>query len=137
MTAIIDTNVIIAALDPAHEFHDWSVNALEEQQAEGAAVIPDIVYCEVSMGMRSKAELDEAVEKLALERLATSDEALIRAGLVYLAYRANNKGQFKGGVLPDFLIGAMAEVEEATLVTANSKDYVGYFPALTIVTPQN
>ena len=39
------------------------------------------------------------------------------------------RGGNKTNVLPDFLIGAIAEVAEAPLITANQKDFLGYFPS--------
>jgi predicted nucleic acid-binding protein len=38
-------------------------------------------------------------------------------------------------VLPDFLIGAAAEVADAPLVTANAKDFRTYFPGVTLIQP--
>jgi predicted nucleic acid-binding protein len=37
--------------------------------------------------------------------------------------------------MPDFFIGAAAEVASSPLVTANASDFVTYFPTLKIIEP--
>jgi len=49
-------------------------------------------------------------------------------------YRSRTKGKQKSSVLPDFFIGAIAEVN-APLMTDNARDFVSYFPDVELVTP--
>jgi predicted nucleic acid-binding protein len=134
MTTIVDTNIILALLDPADQHHAWAAGEIVVRKALGPAIIPDIVYCEVSVGMGSQADLDEAIKKLDLEREPESDAALFRAGRAFNDYRKTNKGP-KLGVLPDFLIGAHAEAANLPLMTANPKDFTGYFPTVVLIQP--
>ena len=67
--------------------------------------------------------------------MAASDEALYLAGEVFSAYRRNKGSGKKDGVLPEFVIGAVAQVEDLALVTFNEKDFVTRFPHLEIVVP--
>jgi len=134
MTTFLDTNVIIALLDEKDEHHTWSVAEVNRLKKDGPAIVTDIVYCEVSIGMKDQAEVDAAIARLGLQRLSASNAALVRAGRAFNQYREANKGP-KLGVLPDFLIGAHAEAEDAPLLTANPKDFVGYFPNVLIMTP--
>jgi predicted nucleic acid-binding protein len=120
------------AEDTAH-LYLW-VDELDKAKANGPVVVPDIAYCEFSIGMPSKAATDEAIQSLALERLPCSDESFFRAGRAYRKYKDENSGM-KANVLPDFLIGAQAETAEAPLLTANSKDFLGYFAKLVLVSP--
>lgn len=134
MTTFIDTNVIIAILKPTEPHHLWSVNQLKTCKANGPALVCDIVYCELSIGMSTQAEVDHAILTLALERYNQTDDAVLwRAGRAYKQYRAQSGT--KNNVLPDFLIGAAAEVTGTPLLTANHKDYVGYFPKVTLIHP--
>ena len=55
-------------------------------------IVPDIVYCEVSVGMKDQSELDEAITILGLERIQCSDGALFRAGRAFKRYREINRG---------------------------------------------
>ena len=84
--------------------------------------------------MRSKAETDDAIKLLGLERLSYSDAALFRAGEAFKTYRHVNKGQ-KLGVLPDFLVGALAEVANIPLMTTNPNDFANYFPHVKVSCP--
>jgi predicted nucleic acid-binding protein len=85
--------------------------------------------------MKERSELDSAINNWGLERLAENDDVLFRAGKAFKKYRDENKGP-KLGVLPDFLIGATAEMFEAPLITANARDFVGYFPRVNLICPK-
>lgn len=133
MTTFIDTNILIYLTNPVEAHHAWAVEQLQLCKANGPAVISDIVYCEFSVGMKNQAEVDEVVQRFNLERIRGSDAALVRAGLAFKDYK--KKDGPKTNVLPDFLIGAIAEVLDAPLLTANARDFVGYFPKLKVISP--
>jgi predicted nucleic acid-binding protein len=133
MTTFLDTNVLVYLTTPADPHHAWALNQLEACKAEGPAIIADMVYCEFSVVFPSKADVDAVVAAFALERYPTSDKALFRAGKAFKEYRARQGT--KDGVLPDFLIGAIAEEAGAPLVTVNSKDFLGYFPTVRLISP--
>lgn len=134
MTTFFDTNVLISVLNDQETHHTWAVQQLEECKATGPAIISDIVYCEFSIGMASQDAADAAILRLGLERYQCSDAALFRAGVAFKLYR-RNRGT-KNNVLPDFIIGAIAEVEDIPLVTANRSDFQGYFPKIKLITPE-
>ncbi len=123
----------LCLLNQAEKYHTWSVLQLQACKANGPAIISDVVYCEFSIGMATQADVDAAVSQFGLERLRGSDAALFRAGVAYKLYRS--RGGPKTNVLPDFIIGAIAEVAGAPLVTINAKDFVGYFTNLKLITP--
>lgn len=134
MTTFFDTSVLIKILDHNAELHEWCVAQLEARKAIGPAIISDIVYCEWSIGMETQDHVNEAVATLALQRLRGSNTALFRAGRAFKKYREDNAGP-KLGVMPDFIIGAIAETEGAPLVTTNPRDFVRYFPNLVLIQP--
>lgn len=134
MTTLVDTNILIALLSPKEPHHQWSNDQLLERKTVGPAMICDIVYCEFSVGMPDQTAVDAAVAALALDRIGrSSDAALFRAGQAYKRYRV--QGGLKGNVLPDFLIGAVAEITGVPLLTANARDYAGYFPKVQLICP--
>jgi hypothetical protein len=133
MTTFLDTSALLAALKPGEPHHAWSTAQIQARRSEGPLIIADIVYGEFSIGMDSREHTDQALIELALERLASSDDVLFRAGQAFKKYKSQN-GQ-KTNVLPDFLIGALAAIEGAPLVTTNAKDFVGYFPELVVISP--
>lgn len=135
MTTFVDTNVLIYLLDPNSAHHQWSVEELNKAKANGPVIVPDIAYCELSIGMPDKAATDKAIEQLSLERLSCSDESFFRAGRAYKKYKDDHGGT-KTNVLPDFLIGAQAETADAPIITGNTKDFSAYFSKLNLVSPK-
>jgi predicted nucleic acid-binding protein len=133
MTTFLDTNVLIYLLDEGSQHHEWSIDQLANCKAKGPAVVSDIVYCEMAVGMATQEEVDAAVAKFALERAPNSDEVLFRAAMAFQQYKKN--GGPKSRVLPDFLVGAIAEVAGAALVTVNGGDFKNYFPTLNVISP--
>lgn len=134
MTTFIDTNVIIDVLDSAAAKHASCIDKLDEAMAKGPVFICDVVYSEASMGMSNKGAIDAALALLHLTRAPFSDEALYRAGLAYKQYKDVNNGP-KNNVLPDFFIGAQAEVDNSPLISSDHKRMTSYFPALEVICP--
>jgi predicted nucleic acid-binding protein len=56
------------------------------------------------------------------------------AGKAFARYRA--MGGSRTGVLPDFFIGAHAEVERLPLLTRDVRRYRTYFPNVTLIAPE-
>lgn len=134
MTTLVDTNVLISILNARDPHHQWSSEQLTIRKTVGPALICDIVYSEFSVGMADQAAVDTAIQALALDRFGrSSDAALFRAGQAYKKYRMQSGT--KANVLPDFLIGAVAEIAGVPLLTANASDYIGYFPAIQLICP--
>lgn len=134
MTTFIDTNIIIDILDDTAVKHTTCINKLDEARAKGPVFICDVVYSEASMGMNSKNEIDEAVAMLELVRAPFTDEALYRAGTAYKEYKHANEGP-KNNVLPDFFIGAQADIENSPLISSDTKRMTSYFPTLEVICP--
>jgi predicted nucleic acid-binding protein len=134
MTTFLDTSIVIALLRPDDPHHEWSVNQLIARRAEGPAIISDVVFAEMSVAMPDLNSAKQAIEMLALDRMPSSDEALFRAGKAFKQYKEDRNGP-KSGVLPDFLIGAVAEVTDVALMTANRRDFIAYFPTLNLISP--
>lgn len=138
MTTFLDTSAIMSAINHDEPHHDWSVAMIEERRAEGPLVIADMVYSEFSATMQTREQTDLAIAAWAFERISNSDEALFKAGQAYKAYRRKKRAPgepFKNNVLPDFMIGALAEVEGIPLVTTNEDDFKKYFPGIDIIHP--
>ena len=132
MTTLLNSCIVIALLNDDDRLHKWSVEQVTKCKTNGPAILCDIAYCEASVAMRTRDDLDEAIAAWGLERIHLSDDALFRAGRAFKRYRTENKGP-KLRVLPDFLIGATAEVRGASLITDNKRDFAGYFPTIALI----
>lgn len=84
-------------------------------------------------GSKKVEELDAALPSTYFRRLPLPWEAAFLAGKCFLDYR--RKGGRKRSPLPDFYIGAHAEVGGMTLLTRDAARYNTYFPALRIIAP--
>lgn len=133
MTTFVDTNVLIDILQPGSEHHDWSRNALNRAKQDGPVIVSDAVYSEFTVTMESVETANAALRGLDLSRCNYSDSVLFSAGKAYAAYR-RNRGQ-KLNVLPDFFIGALADDEDAPLVTRDPGKVRTYFPDVRLITP--
>lgn len=135
MTTLLDTNVISALTQNGHIFHQWAVDTMAVRRLVGPTIISDIIYCEALMAFPSPEDLNTVLSVLGIERIRTSDEAHFLAGRAYLTYKERKKGQFKQGVVPDFIVGAIAVAEGIPLMTSNPKDIISYFPKAVLLMP--
>ena len=132
MTTFIDSNVLIAIFNKQEKDHVWASGAIETCKSDGPAIITNIVYCEISIAIESREELEDRLRNLDIEIIPEDPQALFRAGKAFKHYKTNG-GQ--KGVLPDLLIGAAAAVNDAPLITADTRRYKTYFPDVKLITP--
>ena len=131
---LVDANILIDifADDPA--WKGWSASQLIAARTAGALVINPIIYAEVSAAFPTQRKLDEALGVERYRREGLPWEAAFNAGRAFLAYR--RAGGNKRSPLPDFYIGAHAEVKGYTLLTRDFTRYRSAFPAIRIVSPE-
>lgn len=130
---LFDTNVLldVATADPV--WAGWSERQLRTTAAQGPALINPIVYAELAPAFASEADLDRWLDPAVFRRLPLPYAAGWPAAQAFLKYRRG--GGAKLSRLPDFYIGAHAEVENFTLVTRDAARYRTYFPRVTIIAP--
>jgi predicted nucleic acid-binding protein len=75
----------------------------------------------------------EAIQIQAFKRLPLPWEAAFLAGKAFREYR--QRGGVKTSPLPDFYIGAHAQVAGLTLLTRDARRYRTYFPELQLIAP--
>jgi len=90
--------------------------------------INPVIYAEVSIGFLRIEELEEALAGCPYPR-----EALFLADRAFVKYR-RLKGS-KALPLPDFIIGALAAVEDVQLLTRDVKLIKTYFPTVKLLSP--
>jgi predicted nucleic acid-binding protein len=130
---LFDTNVLldIATADPA--WLPWSESEFRTAAAQGPILINPIIYAELAPAFASSADLDQWLDPAVFQRLPLPYPAGWLAAQAFLRYRHN--GGAKTSPLPDFYIGAHAEVEGYTLVTRDPARYRTYFPNVTLIAP--
>lgn len=130
---LFDTNVLldIATTDPV--WLPWSECEFRTAAAQGPILINPIIYAELAPAFASSADLDQWLDPAVFQRLPLPYAAGWLAAQAFLRYRHN--GGAKTSPLPDFYIGAHAEVEGYTLVTRDPARYRTYFPNDALIAP--
>ena len=131
--SLFDTNVLldIATDDPV--WRVWSENQLRVAAAQGPILINPIIYSELAPAFARMADLDKWLDPAVFQRLALPYAAGWLAAQAFVKYRRG--GGAKTFPLPDFYIGAHAEIEKRTLVTRDIARYRTYFPSVLLGVP--
>jgi predicted nucleic acid-binding protein len=130
---LVDTNVLLDLVTNDPVWADWSIAQLEALSLVGPLLINDIVYAELAVRYDRIEDLDAFIEEAGLVVAAIPRPALFLAGKVFKQYR--RAGGSRSGVLPDFLIGAHAAVENLPILTRDIGRYRSYFPTIALISP--
>ena len=102
-------------------------------QRRGLVLLNPIIYAELAPAFATREALEQWLPPSVFQRLPLPYEAGWRAAQASVQYRL--AGGARSSPLPDFYVGAHAEVEGLTLVTRDAARYRTYFPAVTLITP--
>ena len=131
---IADTNVLVDVLTEDPAWLDWSAEQLDRQAAHGPIIVNEVIYAELSIGLADEAAVEDALAELDVTFHRTPVPALFLAGKAYLRYR--RAGGIRTGVLPDFFIGAHAQVTGLPILTRDPRPYCTYFPEVEVIAPE-
>jgi predicted nucleic acid-binding protein len=129
---LVDANALLDILTADPVWSAWSQGAMMEAAADGLAINP-IIYSELAPAFREEAELAAALADWPLQRLPLPYEAAWPASQAFASYRG--RGGIRTSPLPDFYIGAHAEVGGLTLLTRDPARYRTYFPKVRLICP--
>jgi predicted nucleic acid-binding protein len=130
---IVDTNILLDVLTRDAVWLDWSAEQLDRQAAHGPIIVNEVIYAELSVGFANEAAVEDALAEFDVAFHRTPVPALFVAGKAYLRYR--RVGGSRTGVLPDFFIGAHAQVLGLPLLTRDPRRYRAYFPEVEVIAP--
>ena len=130
---LVDTNVLLDVVSADSRWFEWSLQHLVRRTALGPVIINDIVYAELAVRMESLADVEQALGELDVSFERMPIRALFLAGKCYGRYRSS--GGIRTGVLPDFFIGAHAQVQGWPILTRDVRRYRTYFPDVALITP--
>lgn len=131
---LVDSNIVIDVLTRNPGWSSWSIEALDTCTLRGPLYVNETVYAEVAVKAEHKVELDFALKEMGLTLVRTPEEALFLAGKAFGKYRRS--GGIRTGVLPDFFIGAHAQVAGLPLLTRDIRRYQTYFPHVELIAPE-
>jgi predicted nucleic acid-binding protein len=136
---LLDTNVLIYASAPTSPFLDWSRGVIAEAVSGDGAAVSAVSIAEICVG---DAEPDTVADRVrswgvaVLDIPAAAAEPCARA---YRAYRERRRVESRRDApvvpLPDFFIGAHAEVMGWPIATADEGRFRTCFPSVSLRTP--
>jgi predicted nucleic acid-binding protein len=132
---LVDSNILLDIFTRTPNWWEWAVMQLEEAVIHGPLLINDVIYAETSVRFHSIDDFDVALAKAGVAVAPMPRLALFLAGKAFARYRGS--GGIRTGVLPDFFIGAHAEVERLPLLTRDARRYRNYFPKATLIVPES
>ncbi len=132
MITAVDSNILLDLLTGS-EHGPRSAAALRRAAADGALVASTAVWAEVIGAYDDPSTVTYRLDLLGIDLVPDDREVAIEAGRVYRAYRT--AGGTRRRILPDFLIGAHAQMHADRLVTRDRGFYRSHFGRLTILEP--
>jgi predicted nucleic acid-binding protein len=132
---LVDSNVLLDIFTRAPNWWEWSLMQLEEAALHGPLLINDVIYAETSVRFQSIDDFDAALTRAGITVAPIPRMALFLAGKAFTQYRSA-RGT-RTGVLPDFFIGAHADVDRLPLLTRDARRYRHYFPTMALIAPDS
>ncbi len=135
MSTLVDANVLLDLFTSDPDWLEWSRDNLLEALKLDDAVINPIIYAEISAAFAHERELQMELDRIRVRRIPLPYEAAFPAMRAFLKYRRS--GGTRRSPLPDFYIGAHAQVERHTLLTRDDRRFRSYFPTLSLISPES
>lgn len=136
---LLDTNVIVDALDKSQVSHQWAKKQIEDVVAAEGGGISVVTLAELCAGARNPSDVEPEIKRLGLTVHDLSAAAATTCGKAYRRYviarRDSGGGLSPKMPLPDFFIGAQAEVMGWKIATRDQGRFEKYFPTVVLVAP--
>ena len=139
---LLDTNLVVDAQNPSSPFYKSSQEIIWDALSGDGAGINAVIFAELCAGRPEaiddlKAELEDALIGL----FDLPSEAAPICGAAYARYRSARRrsggGRASSIPLPDFFIGAHAELMGWPLATRDTERYRRYFPNVKLIEPRS
>jgi predicted nucleic acid-binding protein len=130
---LVDSNVLVDVISKDQTWLAWSMEQLTRCSKNGPLYANSIVYAELAVKMDSEDDLEDALHIIGAEFLPIPKPALYLAAKVFGRYR--KAGGTRTSTLPDFFIGAHAQVTGLPLLTRDVARYRTYFPKVKLIAP--
>lgn len=138
---LLDTNVLIYASAHRSPFLKWARETIASGVSGDGAAVNAVSIAELCVG---DAEPETVVERMRSWGVDVLDIPSVAAEPCARAYRAYRERRSAGSSreapllpLPDFFIGAHAQVMGWEIATADEGRFRTYFPSVTLRTPQD
>jgi len=131
---LVDSSVLIDLIERTPEWFQWSAEQLYAATRRERVGINAIVFAEIARSFDSLVEQNAFLATTGIVFLHIPAAAAYRASQAHRAYR--QAGGAKAATLPDFFIGAHAQVDGHTLMTRDARRMHTYFPDVPVISPR-
>jgi predicted nucleic acid-binding protein len=135
MITAVDSNVILDVLLGPTADAETASKALRLAELNGRLVISAICYAEVTGHFPSQARADDFFELIHCSIGEIDKDVAFLAGIFYRNYK--KRGGTRTRILPDFMIGAHAQIKADRMLTRDKRFFGTTFPKLKTVAPSD
>jgi predicted nucleic acid-binding protein len=136
---LLDTNVLIYASARRSPFVKWAKNTIASGVSGDGAAVNAVSIAELCVGDAEPEKVVERVRSWGVTVLDVPSAAAEPCARAYREYRERRRADSDRDAphlpLPDFFIGAHAEIMGWPLATADEGRFRTYFPSVTLKTP--
>jgi hypothetical protein len=136
---LLDTNVLIHASADRSPFRRWARTTIAAGVSGDGAAVNAITIAEICMGDDEPATVADRIRSWGVAVLDVPAAAAQPCAQAYLKYRDRRRTEASRDLppvpLPDFFIGAHAQVMGWPLATADEGRFKTYFPSVVLRTP--
>ena len=136
---LLDTNVLIYASDAKSSHCRWARRMIAEGVSGAGAAVNAVSLAEVCVGDAEPQTVADRIRSWGVAVLdvpAAASDVCARAYLSYRVRRKADSGKDAPALpLPDFFIGAHAQIMGWSLATADESRFKTYFPVVPLRTP--
>ncbi len=136
---LLDTNVLIYAFEAESPFSDWARQVIAEAVVGEGAMVNPVVLAELCVGDARPDQVADRILSWGVEIASLPASAAVVCAAAFRKYRKRVRETGKPVAtmpLPDFFIGAHAQVTASRLATADLSRYETDFPKLALVSPE-
>lgn len=136
---LLDTNIVVDALDKDQAHHAWSKKQIEDAVVQEGGGISVVTLAELCAGAREPEDVEPEIKRLGITVHELHAAVAVVCGTAYRRYvtaRRDSGGTAPPKIpLPDFFIGAQAEIMGWKIATRDQERFKKYFPKVALVTP--
>ena len=131
---LVDANVLLDILTADSQWLSWSSAELRKAKAAGQICVNPIICAEIAPAFGFDwPRIDAWLAEGGMAKEPLPFEASTLAAAAHRQYRS--RGGLRERPLPDFFIGAHAEIAGCTLLTRDPLRYRTYFPKVQLSSP--
>ncbi|MEI9997730.1 MAG: type II toxin-antitoxin system VapC family toxin [Verrucomicrobiota bacterium] len=133
MTTAVDTNVLLDIWLNEKGRAEAALDAIELVAQAGRLIVSDIVYAELCGHFTHQGDCDRFLRDAEILVEPLNEESCFLASRIWIQYR--KQAGPRARILPDFLIGAHAQVQASRLLSRDAGFFRKPFPRLALVDP--